>query len=175
MQARMSHSMYHTANISRRLCGFAKSFPATTFPWDRLTAAFPAASGTSGSRDHSPTVLPCLLRLKHENFALPRGSASSLQTERRRERGAIERYLQIELKFLPPAGILLEIKEDRGRHQTSLQLIIKVAQSLRDRNMELVSEASWCPLKFVTKKLQSESVRLQAHTAWLFPKCFQIS
>lgn len=33
-----------------------------------------------------------------------------------------------------------------------------------DRNMELASEASWCPLKFVRKKLQSrgESVRLQA-------------
>lgn len=30
--------------------------------------------------------------------------------------------------------------------------------------MELASEASWCPLKFVRKKLQSrgESVRLQA-------------
>lgn len=33
-----------------------------------------------------------------------------------------------------------------------------------DRNMELASEASWCPLRFVRKKPQSrgESVRLQA-------------
>lgn len=126
----VSHPMSHTANISRRLFGFAKSFPAQTSPWDGLPAAFPAAPGTSGSRDHSPTTLPRLLRLKHENFALPRGSASSLQTERRRrERESIERYLQIELESLPPAGILLEMKEERGRRGTSLQLIIKVAQS----------------------------------------------
>lgn len=71
MQGRVSHSVFHTVNISKRLSGFAKSFPATTFPQDRLTAALPPAA-TSGSRGHPPTVPPCLLQLKQENFAADR-------------------------------------------------------------------------------------------------------
>lgn len=63
-----------------------------------------------------------------------------------------------------------------GDSQNSLQLLIKVAQSLMDRNKELASVASRLPLSFVMEMLQSggESVRLQAYTAWLFSHHFQI-